>query len=349
MDTLDVVDGIERFVNKEIATVVTVDVIVPAKDEEVHLPDLIAALVRQTVPPRKVFLVIAPSQDRTLDLALRLAREHPAFNVIHNPAGSAAVAMNLGLQRVEADSWMRIDGHTRIPDDLIEVLRNELNDHQVDCVGPVLKAGSRNRRQRGIGLAMSSPLGVGSATFRTGRGSPGPTDAVAFGLYRRTATDRIGNFRVEMVRNQDDEFNTRFRKSGARLWLTHSAMVEYFPRSKLRDLFRQYHEYGYWRFLGTLRYGNQLRWRQAVPSVLFVSCALSIGASTVVRSRWPVVLFAAGYGVIPLMQTVLARRFGADWPSAMASGGAVATMHWSYGLGSVRGLVAWLKQPRRGN
>ena len=45
------------------------------------------------------------------------------------------------------------------------------------------------------------------------------TDTVAFPAYTRAAVERAGPFDEELVRNQDDEYNYRLRKLGARILL----------------------------------------------------------------------------------------------------------------------------------
>lgn len=317
----------------------TVDVLVPIKNESQYLPILLGQLQQQTVQPRAIYLIVAPSDDDTLRIAEDAVHEYENVHVLMNSGGSAAEGMNLGLSASTADSWIRIDGHTEIPRDLIEILRSELIDKGVACVGPLLSSGAKSARQHAIGIAMSSPLGVGGARFRTGAGAPGPTDAVAFGLYRSAVTERVGMFNENMVRNQDDEYNTRLRKRGETIWLTHSVAIKYYPRDSFRKLAGQYMEYGYWRIIGTVEYGNQIRLRQLVPAALILSVGGGVVAGLVMRRQLPGVAPIALYSLAPALQFLRSMHARESVPVSFQSAIAVVVLHSSYGIGSLSALV----------
>jgi succinoglycan biosynthesis protein ExoA len=147
-----------------------------------------------------------------------------------------------------------------------------------------------------------------------------------------------------MTRNQDDEYNTRLRRNGGKIWLTDEAAVAYYPRSTLRRLADQYRQYGHWRLVGTVVFGNQLRARQLAPAVLVATSLLSLVAAGRGARRLP---FAIGTAYLGLLgaQVSDARRRGHSWRAATTSAAAVATMHWAYGLGFWQG--AWTALTRR--
>ena len=305
--------------------IASIDAIVPLKNEAQHIDQLLASLRKQTRALDKIHLVVAPSSDDTLERCREVARLDPRIRVYENARGTAPHAMNIGLQASTADAWIRIDGHVAAPDTLIEALADELETRKVACVGPTLANGGHSLRQRGIGEAMSSPFGVGNAKFRQG-GYSGPVDTVAFGLYLRAASDRAGRFNDVMTRNQDDEFNTRLRRSGGVIWLTDRASVTYFPRATFAALWTQYFDYGYWRMRGTVEFGNQLRPRQLAPVALVAAVSLAVPA------------LGAAYLVVPALQARRTMARGKGGAVAMAAAAAAVTMHWSYGTGSAKYL-----------
>lgn len=319
----------------------------PVRNESRYLDTLLNQVVSQTYSANRIYIVVAPSDDDTLDKARRHARTHAAIEVLENLRGTAPHGMNLALELVTADAWVRIDGHTEIPLDLLQVLREELNDKAVACVGPMLRAGARTRRQRAIGLAMSSPLGVGNARFRTGRGGSGPTDAVAFGLYRRSVTDVIGQYETEMDRNQDDLFNTRLRQDGHTLWLTDKTTIVYFPRMTFTALAQQYFQYGQWRVYGTLRHGNEMRARQVLPSTLVLLLGLSIFLLFSSPKRFMGWATPLAYSSVIASQVVREKKRGATALVAFESGLAVTAMHVAYGVGSFKGIIAAVRRNER--
>ena len=79
---------------------------------------------------------------------------------------------------------------------------------EIGCVGGVLTNVFFDEDSKAIGAAMSSGFGVGNASFRTGD-FEGYVDTVAFGAYKMSVFETIGNFDISLTRNQDDELNYR--------------------------------------------------------------------------------------------------------------------------------------------
>ena len=84
---------------------------------------------------------------------------------------------------------------------------------------------------RVIAAAMSSPFGVGGSTFRTVTDTTMLVDTVPFPAYTQRAIDIAGPYDEELVRNQDDEYNYRLRKLGARMLLAADVKSDYYSRT----------------------------------------------------------------------------------------------------------------------
>lgn len=330
--------ALDRKDNHHVA-IVSIDVVVPLRNEGAFVGRLLSQLAGQTLPYAHLILVVAPSEDDTLSICMTAAKSDDRIIVLENPDLTAPYAMNRALERVTSDAWIRIDGHTEIPNDLLEVLRDEMSSTGAACVAPVLRSGYHSRMQEAIGIAMASPLGVGTARFRTGVGGSGYVDAAAFGLYSTAVTRQVGQFNEAMVRNQDDEYNTRLRRAGGQIWLTTRVAVTYFPRGTYSSLWRQYSDYGLWRAIGTTRFGNQLRLRQVAPSALVLALAGGLVTSLVGKRVWPATAATSAYMSVLAAQFVRTKRSGFGTALAGGSVGAVAVMHLAYGLGFIRGLV----------
>ena len=112
-----------------------------------------------------------------------------------------------------------LGGHTEIVPDFVSNCVRLLEQEKADCVGGPLETVCETPKAEAISLAMSSPFGVGGVAFRTGTQEEKYVDTVAFGAYTREIIERAGALDEEMVRNQDDEYNYRLRKLGARILL----------------------------------------------------------------------------------------------------------------------------------
>ena len=87
--------------------------------------------------------------------------------------------------------------------------------------------------ERAVAAAMTSPIGVGQASFHVG-GEEGPAPTVYLGVFRREVLERLGGYDETFLRAQDWELNHRIRESGGVVWFTPRLPVSYRPRSDLR-------------------------------------------------------------------------------------------------------------------
>ena len=199
---------------------------------------------------------------------------------------------------------------------------------------------------RAIAVGLSHPFGVGNAYFRIGVGAPRWVDSVPFGCFRREVFDRIGLFDEELIRNQDDEFNLRLIKFGGRILLLPDVVSYYFARRSLSDLSRMYYQYGYYKPLVARKVDGVMTLRQLVPG-LFVLTLAGTAVLAPVLPLLPVTLGIAGAYLTALVGCVIGavRRHG--WRCALALAAVFPAVHFSYGIGSLRGAVDHLLQRRR--
>ena len=173
-------------------------------------------------------------------------------------------------------------------------------------------------------------------------------DTVPFGCYRRSVFERIGYFDEDLVRNQDDEFNHRLIKNGGRILLVPEIESSYHARPTLRALGRMLYQYGYLKPLAARKLGRILTVRQLVPGGFVLAFLTLLFLSLWWRPpRLPLGMLAATYLVGVLIAMATARA--ADLRSRLALMAVFPTMHWSYGLGFLRGVVDFivLRRPVR--
>jgi hypothetical protein len=197
---------------------------------------------------------------------------------------------------------------------------------------------------------MSARFGVGDSAFRTMSATTALADTVPFPAYPRALIDRAGPYDEELVRNQDDEYNYRLRKGGAKLLLAADVRCRYFSRSDFRSLWRQYFQYGYWKVRVLQKHPRQMRWRQFAPP-LFAAAVLG-GLAFAPFSRWGRLCLIALSVLYALAMTLgslgAARRGG--WRLLPLLPPAFATLHFAYGSGFLAGLCRfWNRWGARGS
>lgn len=310
-----------------------VSVIMPVLDEERHL----AAAVRQVLDQDwtgdlEVVLALGPSRDRTDDVARHLADEDQRVTLVRNPSGRTPDALNAAIAGSTGDVVVRVDGHAEIPRDYVTRAVAELEATGADNVGGVMDAQGVTAFERAVACAMRSPLGVGASRFHTG-GDAGEVDTVYLGVFRRSALERVGGYDPRFTRTQDWELNHRIRESGGTVWFTPDLRVTYRPRATVPALAKQYFQYGRWRrfVAGTHRGTINPRYLAAPAMVSVTSAAVLVGLA------WrPALAVPVAYAAAVAVGGVVISR-GQPPATRLLTGVALATMHWSWGVGFLRG------------
>ena len=315
-----------------------VSIMMPLRQEGGGLQRVLEAVTAQDYPALdSIVVAIGPGNDQTSDIVAEWAKRSSKLVPIANPEGIVSTGLNRALELIRSEYVVRIDGHCLVPPDYVSRLLATALGTGADCVGPRLRTVGSSAKQRGIAAAMSSPFGVGGARFRTS-GRSGYVDTVAFGLYKRNVFERIGGFREELVRNQDDEFNSRLRRSGGRIYLDAGVVVEYFPRSSFRALWRQYFQYGYWRVITARFLADPLRPRQLAPATMLLGLALA-AVLAVSGSPALLVLVSVAYATVLALCALQSFLFTKSTAAALSGAAAAALLHFAYGSGSWWSLV----------
>ncbi|WP_245862252.1 glycosyltransferase family 2 protein [Phycicoccus duodecadis] len=314
-----------------------VSVVMPILDEERHLADAVAMVLRQDWPgPLEVVLALGPSSDRTDEVAAALAAREPRVRLVRNPSGRTPDALNAGIGAARGEVVVRVDGHAEIPPHYVSTAVAVLAETGADNVGGTMDAQGTTPVERAVAAAMRSPLGVGSSKFHTGGGA-GPADTVYLGVFRKSALERVGGYDPRFTRTQDWELNHRLRASGGTVWFTPDLVVTYRPRSSLRALARQYRDYGRWRRVVARTHDGTLNPRYLAPPAMVVGTA----AATVAGLVWPPALAVPVAYLLAVGAGGVAITRGEEPRVRMLAGPVLATMHWSWGWGfltSPRGL-----------
>jgi glycosyltransferase involved in cell wall biosynthesis len=257
--------------------------------------------------------------------------------------------MNIGISAASGDVILRVDGHTTLPPDYVSRCVKVLQETGSQNVGGAIRTLGSGAVGRAIATAQSSRFGVGGAAFRTGRRSAGPVDTVPFGAFPREVFDRIGDFDVELVRNQDDELNFRLIQAGGTVWFDPGIRTDYFSNQTLRRLWRQYFLYGKYKVRVAQKRHGFASPRYLVPGVFVVATGASLLLAVVRRDpRWALAVLAPYAVANGAASVAAARRSGAD-PVRVAA--AYAVLHTSFGTGFLSGLWHWRRHfsARRGS
>mgnify|MGYP001237657639 FL=1 len=320
-----------------------ISVIMPIRNEADFIERSLEAVLMQDYPRDCFEVLIADgmSTDQTRTIVEATAAQHPDISVriIDNPRQIVPTGFNAALAHARGEIIVRVDGHAVIASDYITRCVEHLQSSDAWGVGGPIDTIGTDGFGETVALAMSSSFGVGNSAFRTVKDKMLLVDTVAFPAYTRQAIGIAGPLDEELVRNQDDEYNYRLRKLGAKILLAPDIKSKYYSRSTPRALWRQYYQYGFYKVRVLQKHPAQMRPRQFVPPLFVLSVvvgAVLASFSNLLRRLWTAGL--AAYGLANLAASIkLARAHG--WEHLKRLPLVFFILHFSYGLGFLAGLV----------
>jgi GT2 family glycosyltransferase len=248
--------------------------------------------------------------------------------------------LNLGIKAAKGEIIIRMDAHTYYDKDYVAKCVETLSRVDAQNVGGPIETlpGNNTPIAKAIALATSHPFGVGNSKFRTERKAQ-YVDTIPFGAFRRRLFEEIGYFNQKLERNQDIEFNSRIIRAGGKIFLTPEIKSYYYNQATLRGLWRHNFKNGLWNIFTLSLNKGSLSWRHFVPLIFVLSLFATLILSWV--SSWGVV----GFAFVVLSYFLASSYFSFRIATSRSPKTifllplAFATLHLSYGFGSLVGLI----------
>ena len=312
----------------------TISVIVPCRNERLHIDALLDSLLAQKTHGLNWEALIADgmssdgTRDRVLDYSARDSRIH----FVENPGLNAASGLNEAIRKSAGEIVIRMDVHTTYADDYLAQCVSTLEYSGADNVGGPWRARGDSYIQRAIAATFQSRFSAGGAPSHDPN-FEGYVDSVYLGCWRRETFDRIGLFDTALARNQDDEWNFRLTLAGGRVWQSPHIRSWYNVRPSLRALAKQYFDYGFWKVAVIRKHGRPASWRHLVPGVFLLLNIVLLATEPHIAP-----LIDVPYLALSLLFSIQAAdRSG--WELLPALPIVFAVYHFAYGLGFLWGCV----------
>jgi len=319
----------------ELSASPAVSVILPVLNEEPHLEESVAAILSQDyLGIFEVILALGPSRDRTDEIARALAAGDNRVKLVANPTGKTAAGLNLAIATSNSPIIVRVDGHAKIPNNYLSLAVEILRKTGAVNVGGVMAAEGVTNFEIAVARAMRSPLGVGASRFHTG-GEAGEVDTVYLGAFRREAINAVGGFDERYTRAQDWELNHRLRKNGGKIYFDPRLQVTYRPRPNLRNLAKQYFQYGRWRRVVSRSHSGTINLRYLAPPFTLIATLTSLFLGLLINPIF--YLPAAIYGFFLLISSALIAKSVREFILLLAI---IPTMHFAWGAGFITSTKA---------
>ncbi len=163
-----------------------------------------------------------------------------------------------------------MDAHAEYAEDYIEKCIYYLEHIEADNVGGVAETKGEGYIGKANAEILSSRFGVGNSQFRIGNKN-GYVDTVPFGAFRREVFSRIGMFNPDFPRSEDNDFNSRIRSHGGKIYMSSDIRFTYYCRDTISGLLDQGIKNGNSLFLTIRKNKNAMSLRHYIPFLFVMS------------------------------------------------------------------------------
>nr|WP_294802498.1 glycosyltransferase family 2 protein [Prevotella sp.] len=323
-----------------------VAIVIPTLNEERFISRCLDSIIKQTFKFEKmdVMIIDGGSNDKTKDIVAKYQKSHQNIRFIENKKKIQSVAFNIGFKKSTAPYIIRLDAHAEYDSKYISLcIENLKQDEKRGNVGGRCNILPFNQSlwAQTNAILNHSRFGIGGAAFRVSNEAHN-TDSVPFGAFPRKIIEKIGGMREDLPRGEDNEYNSRIRKAGYKIFFDPNIISSYFARPTLGASCKQMYANG--NSIGYLYYIDReaIGIRHLVPLLFVVSGLFSI----IISVLWsPFCYVFCGGLALYLIADAIASIMGAkdNVKCTLPLFILFFCVHVSYGMGTIAGLIKGLK------
>lgn len=323
-----------------------VAIVIPTLNEERFISRCLDSIIKQTFKFEKmdVMIIDGGSNDKTKDIVAKYQKSHQNIRFIENKKKIQSVAFNIGIKNSTAPYIIRLDAHAEYDSEYISLcIENLKQDDKRGNVGGRWNILPSNQSvwAQANAILNHSRFGIGGAAFRVSNEAHN-TDSVPFGAFPRKIIEKIGGMREDLPRGEDNEYNSRIRKAGYKIFFDPNIISSYFARPTLGASCKQMYANG--NSIGYLYYIDReaIGIRHLVPLLFVVSGLFSI----IISVLWsPFCYVFCGGLALYIIADAIASIMGAkdNVKCTLPLFILFFCVHVSYGMGTIAGLIKGLK------
>lgn len=322
-----------------------VSVIIPVLNEEKNVVDLINALYEQDYPKSLTEFIFVDGGSK--DDSKRLINEQCKikglnYRVLDNPNKTAPYAFNLGIKNSSGEIIVILSAHSVYKTDYISNGVRHLIESDADNVGGYLITVGRGRMGKSIAAVLSSWFGVGGSDFRISKDTK-YVETVPFGTFYKSLIDQIGEFNVELPRNEDNEFNYRIIEHGGKILMVSDMEIVYYCRETLGELLKMGFANGAGVGYTAIKYPKVLRLKYFIPMLFFLSLIVIPTAAVITDSKAIKVAFLTELLLYLSLDFAFTFKADVDKKTKMPMPALFPAFHISYGAGTIKGVIKGIK------
>lgn len=326
-----------------------VSVIIPCRNEEKFIAKCLDSVIANDYPKNRLEILVVDgiSEDGTRKIIQEYMQQHSFIRLMDNPRKITPVAFNIGIKNSEGAIISIHSAHAIYNEDYISKCIQYMNEYDADAVGGTMITIPREDTVvgRAIVHVLSCRFGTGNSVFRIGSTEPKWVDTVFGGCYKKEILEKIGLFNENLARSQDMDLNSRLKKSASRILFVPEIVSYYYARSDLRSFWKSHFLSGFW-VTYHLKFTKTIFSLRHLTPLIFVLTLVGL-LILAVSSRSFLFLFTLVLGTYVSANVYFSSRIAIrenNLKSLFVTALVFAARHFSYGLGSIWGIMRLFKR-----
>lgn len=321
---------------------IKISIVIPCRNEVKYIFDFLNSVIENDYPKEymEIFIIDGESTDGTLKIIEEFKRRNSTIKILFNKKKTVPYALNMGIKAASGDYIIRLDVHTRIPQNYFSELINSAQNLNADNVGTICLTDIKNKNSRSIAIkkVLSNQFGVGNSYFRIGSDRIREVDTVPFGCFKKEVFEKVGLFNENLERNQDIELNKRIKRVGGAIFLIPNIYSIYFAREEYLPFAKNNFATGMWNILTIYlsKRMDSISLRHFIPLIFILSIViplfLSIYNLTFILISFFVII------VYVLFIFFISLKLNEKGTSILSIIMTFVILHFSYGFGSLVGI-----------
>jgi glycosyltransferase involved in cell wall biosynthesis len=312
-----------------------VSIVVPVRDEERSIRELLDSLLAQTRPPDEIVITDGGSVDATPQIIEEYIRNGAPVRLIRAGAALPGRGRNLGAAQASHEWIAFTDAGIRLANNWLEILiaRAEADD-SVDVVYGSWSPVTNTFFKQCAAIAYVPPPSSHNGTITRPR-------FIASTLLRREAWQKVKGFPEDLRSAEDLLFMDRVENAGYRFVFEPRAQVQWDLRPTLWSTFKRFVVYS----RNNIRAGLFRQWQSTILMRYGILAALAL-AALIIEPRWIWLMIGAWLLMLVARAAVSIRRNRVCYPASfvqnLARGAMVMSLLAVLDAAAIIGSLQWL-------
>jgi glycosyltransferase involved in cell wall biosynthesis len=312
-----------------------VSIVIPVRDEEHSIRELLDSLLAQTRPPDEIVITDGGSIDATPDIIEEYIRGGAPIRLIRAGPALPGRGRNLGAAQASHEWLAFTDAGIRLANNWLEVLTTKAEaDDSVDVVYGSFEPVTNTFFKQCAAIAYVPPPASQEGTITRPR-------SIASALFRRAAWQKVKGFPEDLRSAEDLLFMDRVENAGYRHVFEPRAQVYWDLRPTLWSTFKRFVIYS----RNNIRAGLFRQWQSTILTRYGVLVVLAL-AALLIEPRWIWFVIALWLLMLAARAAVSIRRNRVCYPASflqnIARGMMVMSVLAVLDAAAIVGSIQWL-------